>query len=91
MGRPKPDILIQKDIGNNTWQVLKANGCFVITYQDQPINVRVVYFTAQGETVKYQKLTYANLGNALAQVRTLNHRFNCEDFAVMQVDFAGLD
>ena len=39
--------------------------------------------TIQG--FKYQKLSYTNLGNAIAQVRRLNHKLQTNEFDVMEV------
>lgn len=91
MARPSPEIIEEQLVGESRWQILKADSYFVITYKDRPINLRVVSYNMQGETVKYKKLTYTNQGNADAQARTLNYRFKCQDFAVMQVDFEELE
>ena len=86
MARPSAEILGQQQVGDNIWQILKADAYFVITYKGDPINLRVVSYNLDGEQYKYKKLTYTNLGNALAQARLLNHRFHCEDFDVVAVD-----
>lgn len=86
MSRPAPEIINEVELGNGAiWQVLAAENYYVITYKNRPINLRVVSYSLDGPVIKYKKLTYANLGNALAQVRTLNHRFKCKDFDVVQV------
>lgn len=86
MSRPEPTVIHEVELGTGArWQILAADAYYVITYRGQPINLRVVNYTLTGPEFKYKKLTYTNLGNALAQVRTLNHRFDCEDFDVLQV------
>lgn len=86
MARPAAEIIKQIELGTGQqWQILKAQAYFVITYKDEPIALRTVSYGIEGATYKYKKLTYTNLGNALAQVRTLNHRFGCEDFDVLEV------
>lgn len=87
MARPSPEVIKQQELGTGAvWQILAADAYFVITYKGEPINLRVLTYGVNGETVKYKKLTYTNLGNAQAQVRTLNHRFQCQDFDVVEVD-----
>ena len=87
MARPAPEVIKQQELGTGAvWQILKADAYYVITYKGEPINLRVLTYTLNGEVSKYKKLTYTNLGNAQAQARTLNHRFKCEDFDVVEVD-----
>jgi hypothetical protein len=86
MARPKPQILKQIELGDgSTWDVLQAEEQYTITYKGQPCGIRQHYQTLTHQGFKYQKLSYTNYGNALAQVRRLNHKFQCEDFAVKQV------
>lgn len=86
MARPKPIILLTKELSDaSTWDIMQAESYYVITYKDKPCGVRQHVNTITTYGFKYQKLSYTNLGNALAQVRRLNHKFNCEDFDVMQV------
>ena len=86
MARPQPDILLTKELNDgSTWDIMSAESYYVITYKDQPCGVRKHINTMTTQGFKYQKLSYSNLGNALAQVRRLNHKFQCEDFDVMQV------
>ena len=84
MARPAPTILHSTTLGDgNTWDILEAESYFVITYKDRPCGIRLS--NAVDSAFKYKKLTYTNLGNALAQVKRLNHKFHCEDFDVMEV------
>lgn len=86
MSRPKPNVILTATLGDgSTWDIIQADSQFVITYQGQPCGIRQHVQTMTTQGYKYQKLSYTNLGNALAQVRRLNHKFNCEDFDVMEV------
>lgn len=87
MARPAPDVINEVTLGTgSTWQILRAEAYYVITYKGEPINLRVVGYSIDGPYYKYKKLTYTNLGNAQAQARTLNHRFKCQDFDVLAVN-----
>lgn len=86
MARPKPQILKTVELGDgSTWDITQADSQYVVTYQGRPCGVRQHIHTLNNQGYKYQKLSYTNLGNALAQVRRLNHKFNCDDFDVMEV------
>jgi hypothetical protein len=86
MARPKPTILLTKELSDSTiWDIMSAESYYVVTYKNRPCGVRQHVNTMTTQGFKYQKLSYTNLGNALAQVRRLNHKFNCEDFDVMEV------
>ena len=64
---------------------MHSDSQYVITYKDCPCGVRQHINTLTTQGYKYQKLSYTNLGNALAQVKRLNDKFKCEDFNVMEV------
>lgn len=85
MSRPSPQIILQREIGLQTWQILAHDQVYVILYRGRPVNIRVEQTTLTGPVKKYKKLTYTNQGNALAQARMLNHRFACEDFTVVEI------
>ena len=86
MARPGPNILKTIELGDgSTWDITHADSQYVITYQGKPCGVRQHINTLTIQGFKYQKLSYTNLGNALAQVKRLNHKFNTEDFDVMEV------
>lgn len=86
MARPGPRILKTIELADgSTWDITQADSQYVVTYQGQPCGVRQHMQTMTNQGFKYQKLSYTNLGNALAQVKRLNHKFKCEDFDVMQV------
>jgi len=86
MSRPKPTIIKTVESGDgSTWDIIHSDSQYVITYQGRPCGVRQHVNTMTTQGFKYQKLSYTNLGNAIAQVRRLNHRFNCIDFDVMEV------
>lgn len=84
MSRPKPTILHSESFGDGTtWDILKSDSYYVITYKGQPFGLRLS--SPIHPEFKYKKLTYTNLGSALSQIRRLNHKFKCEDFDVMEV------
>lgn len=66
------------------WEILGADATYVITYKNQPIGIRVTNIFSK-DVIRYKKMTYTNLGNAIAQVKQLNQRFNCEDFGIIEV------
>lgn len=86
MARPAPKIIHQQEVGDGTtWDILKAQAFYVITYKGEPVSIRITKNTMTGELHLYKKMTYTNIGSANVQVRRLNHRFKCSDFEVMSV------
>lgn len=86
MARPGPQIILSiEDDNGNQWDILQADNQYAITYQGQPCGIRQHYQTLNTQGYKYQKLSYTNYGNALAQARRLNAKFNCDDFDVKQI------
>jgi hypothetical protein len=86
MARPKPNILhsVELDDGS-TWDILEADAFYVITYQGQVCGIRQHNLMLANTGFRYKKLSYPNHGNALAQARRLNAKFNCTDFDVKKV------
>ena len=86
MARPSPNILKTHELKDgSTWDITQADSQYVVTYQGRPCGVRQHIHTLNHQGFKYQKLSYTNLGNALAQVKRLNDKFNTTDFDVMEV------
>jgi hypothetical protein len=86
MSRPKPTIIKTVELGDgSTWDIIQSSAQYVITYQGQPCGVRQHANTMSTQGFRYQKLSYTNLGNAIAQVRRLNHKLQTDDFDVMEV------
>jgi len=86
MARPGPTILHTAEVDDGTiWDILQAPGNYIITYQGQVCGVRHHVHTLTSHGFRYQKLSYNNLGNARAQVRRLNTKFNCLDFDVKEI------
>jgi len=84
MARPEPEILKTYELECGTvWDVLYSDSLFIITYQGRPCGIRQHKRLTHG--YKYSKLSYTNLGNAEAQCRKMNARFNTTDFAVLEV------
>jgi len=65
------------------WEILEAEYTYIVTYKNEPINIKVSDIMMA--RTKYKKLSYTNLGNALRQVKFLNHKFKCEDFSLIKV------
>ena len=85
-GRPAPKVALTIETKDGTtWDVTVADSQYTITYNGQPCGIRQHVHTLTHQGFKYQKLTYTNYGNAVSQVRRLNKKFNCTDFAVKQI------
>ena len=85
MARPKPTIITAIEIpSGERWELLKAEKTYVITYRNEPVNIRAVTQGLGIETRKYKKLSYTNRGNCIAQVRRLNNVFGTEDFGYIE-------
>jgi hypothetical protein len=85
MARPEPEVIHSVEVADTTWEILHADAFYAITYKQQPIAVRINKASLSGNSFLYKKMTYTNLGNAVAQARKLNHRFKCADFDVMEI------
>lgn len=86
MARPSAKILKTQEVGDGTtWEILEAEKYYAVTYLGNPIGIRITQHSMTANKHIYKKLTYTNLGNAELQVSRLNHRFKCNDFAVMEV------
>jgi hypothetical protein len=86
MARPEPTVIHSIELGDgSTWSILAADAFYAITYKQRPIGIRVHKASLTNNSLLYKKMTYTNLGNALAQVRKLNHKFKCDDFDVMEI------
>ena len=87
MARPGAEVLLTQEVGDGTtWEVLKAEAYYAITYKSEPIGIRITRGSMTGNAHIYKKMTYTNLGNARAQVFRLNHRFKTDDFNVMVIE-----
>jgi len=82
MARPSAEVIKTLDCETKVYEILDSPGYFIIVYKDQPINLRSKSLTDLDASYKYQKLMFANEGNAEAQARRLNSLFNCKDFTV---------
>jgi hypothetical protein len=85
MSRPAPLILAETNLANGqTWQITQAETIYIVTYQGQPVGLRVI--EGFDDHFKYKKMSYTNLGSARRQARLLNHRFNTEDFGIVRME-----
>jgi len=86
MARPSAVVKHSIEVGDGSkWEILQAETYFAITYQDEPISIRITKGSMTGNNHIYKKMTYTNLGSAQAQCNKLNHRFKCQDFKVMMI------
>jgi hypothetical protein len=83
MARPQPTIIMSAELDDgSTWDILLATTSYIITYKEQACGVRQHNNLMSNPGFRYLKLSYNNLGNAKAQARRLNEKFNCLDFDV---------
>ena len=86
MSRPQPTIIMSAELDDgSTWDILQATTTYIITYKGQACGIRQHNDLSTNPGFRYQKLSYNNLGNARAQARRLNQKFNCVDFDVKTV------
>lgn len=86
MARPKPEIIISSNVSDwLTVDILKAEHLYTVLYNNQPINIRQRYWSAQGETIKYAKPTYASRASAENLAAKLNTDFFTDKFTVKEV------
>jgi hypothetical protein len=86
MARPGPTILHTTELDDGSiWDILLATTSYIITYKAQACGVRQHNNLMSNPGFRYQKLSYNNLGNARAQARRLNAKFNTLDFDVKAV------
>ena len=86
MARPKPEILNTTAVSDFlSLDILAAEHLYTVLYNNQSINIRQRYWTAQGETVKYLKPTYASLASAENLAKKLNKDFYTNKFTVKEI------
>ena len=84
MARPTAKILKTTELEDGSiWDILHSDSYYVITYMSKPCGIRQHKQMITG--FKYMKLSYTNMGNAIAQAVRLNKKFDCKDFDVMEV------
>lgn len=86
MARPKPQILLERNWDHShRIQVLAAEKLWTVTYQGQPINLRKVVLTINGDTNKYMRNAFTSLAPAKNLADRLNRWFFTKDFSYRQV------
>ena len=85
MARPKAQVLDLLEHNGEYTELLAVKGIWALTYRDQMFNQRTLESTMKGTVGSYGKTFYSNKGNAIAQSRNLNNKFNCTDFSVKQI------
>lgn len=84
MARPPSQVIISREFPDGRrWELLEAEYTYIITYKNEPVNIKVT--SVMSSSTVYKKLSYTNLGNALRQVKHLNRKFDCEDFALIKI------
>ena len=87
MARPSAEVIMGKEADDGAvWEVLRAETYYAITYNQQPISIRLSRGSMSGNGFIYKKLTYTNLGSAKLQCQRLNERFECDGFEVMMIN-----
>ena len=86
MARPKPTILLERSMDNtHLMQVLAAEKLWTVTYQDQPVNLRKVVLTINGDTNKYMRNAFTSEAPAKNLAEKLNRWFFTKDFGYKRV------
>lgn len=86
MARPKPDILLERDIDpTHTIQILRAGELWTVVYKNQPINIRKLLWTVSGANNKYMRNSFPTEAPAKNLAEKLNRWFFTKDFAHKQV------
>ena len=85
MARPSAKVIEQLTHNDVKTELLEVKGVWALTYKEQLFNHKFQEPSARGMLTNYGKTFYTNKGNALAQCRNLNNRFNCIDFSVKQI------
>jgi hypothetical protein len=86
MSRPKPTILLEREIDNtHAIQILKAGELWTVVYKGQPFNLRQVLWTMNGEVNKYQRTAFPTEAPARNLADKLNRWFFTKDFTHKQI------
>ena len=80
-GRPGPTVILeQEQLDGQVWQILKGDEMYVILYKNKPVSIKVVRPSLSLENKSYKRMSYTELGTAIAQCKRYNEKFNCNDF-----------
>ena len=86
MARPASEIILSTEIRDDFGvDVLKAQGLWVVLYNDEPINVRQRHWGIKGEIPKYIRSAYPNRRPAENMAEKLNQYFYTDKFSVKKV------
>ena len=85
MSRPQPKILLELDADTLKIQVLAAEKLWVVVYNNQPVNLRKLNWTLDGEHKKYMRNGFTNQANCQNLADRLNHWFKTDEFTVKRV------
>ena len=86
MSRPEPTVILeQEQLDGYIWQVLEGDETYLITYKGRPVSIRVLKPSLGDDRRSYKRMSYTELGTAMAQVRRYNTNFNTTDFDYIKV------
>lgn len=86
MSRPGPEIILENEQDDGSiWQLLDSDEIYIILYKDKPVSVRVLKPGLGDEQKSYKRMSYTELGTAIAQCRRYNEKFNCNDFSYVKM------
>lgn len=84
MSRPKPTVLVSSidDKSGRAEQVLCAGGIYVVTYEGNPINLKVFNTYYDYPAAKYKKTMFPSEAPANNLVKKLNTKYKTDKFGV---------
>ena len=83
MARPKPRILFDSPRGYKTDQILYADSIYILTYNDRPVNYRIVDLLTN--KIQYPKTTSVHRANIKRLADELNTLHNTTGFAIKEM------
>lgn len=86
MARPGAEIILStQETDQLGWDIMAAQGQWMVLYKEEPVNVRSRHWTYKGEQPKYQRTTYPNPSSAENLAKKLNKLFSTTEFTVKRI------
>ena len=86
MVRPAAEILLStQETDCIGWDILKAEGQWIVLYKDQPVSIRSRHWTIEGENPKYRRTSYPLENSAEKFAAKLNEIFQTTEFTVRKI------
>tara|TARA_R110000868_G_scaffold79428_1_gene226102 strand:+ start:715 stop:978 length:264 start_codon:yes stop_codon:yes gene_type:complete len=86
MSRPKPLILLNKQLANGgEVEILAAESMYMVVYKNKAFNLRNKYWRDLAPAFVYKKLTFPSPAPAVNLAKKLNQMFFTSDFTVRQI------